>query len=70
LNFPYYRKAQGRRKKVTLYLNKAIELIDTQICFVEKQLQWATVKQKCPLCTSENTRLKLQWTAKTVDYVE
>jgi hypothetical protein len=53
-----------------IYLNKSIQLIDTQIRFVEKQMQWATTRQQCPLCTTGNTRPKLQWMAKTVDYVE
>ena len=43
-----------------------------QIAFVEKQIQWAEVKQKCPLCKSENPNPspKLKWTGSIVAWVE
>jgi hypothetical protein len=40
-----------------------------QITFVEKQIQWAEVKQKCPLCKPENPNL-LKWTGSVFEWVE
>ena len=45
-------------------------MVDTQIAFVERQMQWATAWQQCPLYATSNARPKLRWTAKIVDYVE
>jgi hypothetical protein len=43
-----------------------------QIAFVEKQMQWAEDKQKCPLCKPENPNPspKLKWTGSIVEWVE
>jgi hypothetical protein len=41
-----------------------------QIAYVERQIQWAGIKQKCPLCKPENPNLKLKWTGNIIEWVE
>ncbi|MDR0713881.1 MAG: RteC domain-containing protein [Bacteroidales bacterium] len=43
-----------------------------QLAFVEKQIQWAEDKQKCPLCKPENPNpsSKLKWTGNVIEWVE
>jgi hypothetical protein len=55
---------------VSPFIERAIQLLDMQIAYVERQIQWAEVKQKCPLCEPENPNSKLKWTGNIVEWVE
>jgi hypothetical protein len=52
---------------VEVYLYKAIELIDTQIAWVEKQL---LAEQTATLCREEKVQSALKWTGSIAEWVE
>jgi hypothetical protein len=52
---------------VEVYLHKAIELIDVQIAWVEKQL---LSEQNATLCREEKVQPALKWTGSIAEWVE
>ncbi|MDR2425400.1 MAG: RteC domain-containing protein, partial [Prevotellaceae bacterium] len=56
-----------REKNVAVYLRKALELIDAQIAWAEKQI---LSEQTAPLCHEEKEQPSLKWTGSVVEWVE
>ena len=52
------------------YLKKAIELVDRQLLFVERQMLAEQTDMDCPLKQKSIFGIKLKWTHNIVDYVE
>lgn len=65
-----HRDEMKKNNPVSPFIEKAIRLLDMQIAYVERQIQWTEAKQKCPLCKPENPYLKLKWTGNVVEWVE
>jgi hypothetical protein len=68
LNLRLYRRC--REKNTAVYLHKAVELINAQIAWVEKQLLVEQNAPHCPLCQEEKKLSLLKWTGSIVEWVE
>ena len=58
------------KKNATIYLNKAILLINRQIEWVEKQLLAEQTTSDCPFKKQASFQTNLKWTAKKTDLIE
>ena len=55
---------------MTIYINKAIQLIDKQIEWVEKQILAEQNVSGCPFQNQAISKINLKWTAKKTDLIE
>jgi len=68
-NFPVL-QGEVSKKKAATYLEKAVQLVDRRLEFVEKQILAEQAAHNCPFKKQTSSQTSLKWTAKKTDLIE